>query len=56
MAAEGGAAARRRERDKARAGHMKRLGIERTTGVCALCYRLITIDSIKSRYTHVCKW
>lgn len=41
-------------KDKERAATMKRLGIERTTGRCALCYRIISIDSIKSKYTHKC--
>lgn len=41
-------------KDKAMAARMKRLGIVRTSGICAACYRLIRVDSIKSRYTHIC--
>lgn len=37
-----------------RAALMKALGIVRTTGRCAVCYRLIVVDSSKSRYTHRC--
>jgi len=54
MATEGGSAKRRKQRDMERAAHMKQLGIERTTGRCAVCYRIITIESPKSRYTHIC--
>lgn len=53
--AESGAAARRRNRDKERAAFLKRHGIERTTGRCAQCYRIIAVDGPKSRYTHVCR-
>jgi len=45
---------RKSERDKARAAEMKRLGIERTTGICALCYKLISIQGPKSKYAHNC--
>lgn len=55
MGGDGGAARQKARRDKQRAAEMKRLGIERTTGRCALCYRLINVDSSKSRYTHVCR-
>lgn len=41
-------------RDKVMAAYLKRMGIERTTGMCALCYRMISIDSIKSNYKHIC--
>lgn len=37
-----------------RAAEMKKLGIERTTGRCAQCYRIITIESRKSKYNHMC--
>lgn len=50
----GGAGARRSSKDKERASYMKRHGICRTTGKCSLCYRLVTIDSWKSRFTHRC--
>lgn len=45
----------RRAKDAAMAAYMKAHGIERTTGVCALCYRVIKIDSIKSTYAHICR-
>jgi len=51
----GTATQNRRERDKARAAMMKALDIERTTCRCAQCYRIITCDSRKSRYTHICR-
>jgi hypothetical protein len=38
---KGGSASRRRERDKARAALMKRLGIVRKTGRCPLCYKIV---------------
>lgn len=41
-------------RDKTRAAMLKRLDVERTTGRCGVCYRIVTVDSRKSRYTHVC--
>ena len=44
---------RRAERDRERAAEMKRLGIERTTGRCPNCYRIVTCDSSKSRNTHI---
>lgn len=43
------------QRDKERAAQMKRDGVCRTTGRCSVCYRLISVDSWKSRYTHICK-
>lgn len=45
----------RSQKDKEMAARLKRLGIERTTGRCALCYRIIVIESIKSRYKHICR-
>jgi hypothetical protein len=44
----------RATKDKERAARMKREGVVRTTGRCAVCYRTVAVDSIKSRYTHVC--
>lgn len=44
----------RRAKDAARAAMMKSLGIVRTTARCGNCYRIITIESTKSRYTHIC--
>lgn len=46
---------RKRVRDKERASLMKRLGIVRTTGRCGVCYATVTVDSWKSRYTHICR-
>lgn len=54
MASEGGSGKRKQQRDKERAAFMKRWGIVRTTGRCATCYAIITCDSSKSRYTHIC--
>ena len=53
--AEGGAGKRRQQRDRERAAYMKAQGIERTTGRCAVCYALISVDSSKSRYRHICR-
>jgi formamidopyrimidine-DNA glycosylase len=44
----------RSQKDKEMAARLKRLGIERTSGRCAACYRLVRTDSWKSRYTHIC--
>ena len=46
--------ANRREKDSRNAARMKDLGIERTSGICAACYRSISIESSKSRYKHSC--
>lgn len=54
MASEAGPK-RRAQRDRERAAQMKRDGIERTTGRCPQCYKIVTCDSRISRYTHVCK-
>lgn len=53
--AEGGAGKRRQQRDRERAAYLKRLGQERTSGRCAQCYRIISIEGPKSRYTHMCR-
>lgn len=53
-ASEGGRKNELKRRNQARAARMKALGIERTTGRCALCYRIIAVDSAKSRYRHRC--
>ncbi len=55
MASSGTAGTNRRNRDKARAAYMKSKGICRTTGRCGNCYAIITIESWKSRYTHICR-
>lgn len=54
MAASGGKGKARSDKDKDRAAYMRRMGIVRTTGRCAVCYKLVTIDSWKSRYSHRC--
>lgn len=51
----GGKGRTRSARDQERAARLKALDIERTTGRCALCYRIITVLSRKSRYTHRCR-
>ncbi len=43
-----------RVKSQAQAARMAADGIVRTTGRCALCYRIIAVDSIKSRYSHRC--
>lgn len=43
------------QKDKMMAARLKALGDERTSGICAVCYRQIRIFGPKSRYTHVCK-
>lgn len=53
MAASQGAGQRRSQRDKERAAELKRQGVERTTGRCPNCYRIVTCDSSKSRNTHI---
>jgi hypothetical protein len=52
---DGGAGKRRSQKDREMAADLKRRGIERTTGRCALCYRIIVIESCKSRYRHICR-
>jgi hypothetical protein len=51
--AEGGAAKRKAQRDRERAAEMKRLGIERTTGRCPNCYKIVVSDSSKSKNKHI---
>lgn len=53
MAAESRASATRRK-DEERAARMKAEGVCRTTGRCSVCYKIVTCDSWKSRYTHRC--
>jgi hypothetical protein len=47
--------AKRTDKDREMAAMLKRLGIERTTGRCALCYCIVSIESSKSRFTHMCR-
>lgn len=51
---EGGPKGRARK-NRERAAEMKRLGIERTTCRCAVCYHIIVCDSRISRYRHICR-
>lgn len=53
--AESGSAKRKQQRDRERAAELKRLRVCRTTGRCPVCYAIVTIDSWKSRYTHICR-
>lgn len=41
--AASGSASQRRIRDKERASFLKKIGEERVTGVCPICYRSINI-------------
>lgn len=53
--AGGSAAKGKQERDRARAAMMKALGIVRTSQRCPQCYRIISCEGPKSRYTHICR-
>lgn len=53
MATQKASGQARSQRDKERAAAMKRAGIERTTGRCPLCYRIVQCESAKSRNTHI---
>lgn len=53
MASSQGQGQARSQRDKERASRMKAAGIERTTGRCPNCYKIVTCDSRKSRNTHI---
>lgn len=44
-----------RRKDEEMAARLKREGVVRTTGRCAQCYAIISVDSTKSRYVHVCR-
>lgn len=52
--ASSGAGSRRRVKDAQRAGQMKSAGVERTQGRCEGCLRIVTCDSNKTRFTHMC--
>ena len=54
MAAESRAAANRRKNTEM-AARMKAEKVCRTTGRCAICYRIVSVDSWRSRYTHICR-
>jgi hypothetical protein len=45
----------RSQKDKEMAARLKREGVVRTTGRCANCYRIVSVESIRSRYTHICR-
>lgn len=54
MASSAGATGQRQsQKDKERAARMKAEGIERTTGRCPVCYKIVTCDSRISRNTHI---
>ena len=40
-------------RDKARAAQMKRDGVVRTTGRCCNCYKIVTVESVKTANKHI---
>lgn len=42
-------------KNRERAAEMKARGEERTTGRCAQCYAIISVESRISRYTHICR-
>jgi hypothetical protein len=54
MAGSGGSAKQKQLRDKAQAAYLKRIGQERTSGRCPVCYQIISCDSNQSRYRHIC--
>ena len=54
MAESQGAGQRRSQRDKERAARMRREGIQRTSARCGGCYAVVSIDSWRSRYAHIC--
>jgi hypothetical protein len=45
----------RARKDSARAARMKAERVVRTTGRCAVCYRIIAVDSNESTYRHICR-
>lgn len=46
----------RSTKDKMMASELKKRGIDRTTGKCAVCYAPVTVDSNKgTRFNHKCK-
>lgn len=53
MANNAGAAKLRAKKDEEMAARMKREGVERTTGRCPNCYKIVTCDSSKSRNRHI---
>ena len=46
--------AKRSDKDKQMAAMLKANKVERKTGICALCYRTVSVQSSQSRYTHLC--
>ena len=54
-----------RAQNQKMAAAMKAAGMERTSGRCAVCYKIVAVDCVvwtnsegyvvKSRYTHICK-
>ena len=55
MAESQGAGQRRSQKDRERAARMRAEGVCRVTGRCAVCYRVVAVDSWKSTYRHICR-
>lgn len=53
MASQGAAGQARSQRDKEMAARMKREGVERTTGRCPNCYRIVQCESSRTRNAHI---
>lgn len=45
--------AKNTNKDKRMAAMLKAKGDERTTGRCANCYRIVTVDSSRTKNTHI---
>jgi len=52
---EGGAKNRRKIKNEHMVARLRALDDERTTCRCAQCYRIVTCESRKSRFTHRCR-
>lgn len=46
--------AKNSDKDKRMAAMLKAAGVVRTTGRCSVCYRIVSTEGPKSKYTHVC--
>lgn len=44
-----------RAKNQAMAAQMKALGIERPTQRCPQCYRIVSRETYKTRYSHLCR-
>lgn len=45
----------RKAKDMAMAAMFKAKGVVRTTQRCPVCYHIIACESVKSRYSHLCR-